>query len=416
MNIYAVVILAALGVQYALNVTGDVLNLGRLQADRPEEFEDTFDQEEYQEAQKYTRIRTGFGLLRSTIALAALLIFWFAGGFAWLDAVVRDWGFNPVVTGLCYVGLLILGQRALSLPFNAYSTFFIEEHFGFNKTTLRTFILDRIKGVVLGLAIGGPLLAVILWFFQSTGPYAWIYAWLVVTGVALVLQYVAPRYLMPLFNDFEPLEQGDLRNALLAFANTVDFSLDDIYVMDGSRRSSKSNAFFTGFGSNRRVVLFDTLVGTHTVDELVTVVAHEVGHYKKNHIWQRMAISVLQVGVLFLLLSLFLQVEGLYRAFYVDRTSVYAGLVFFGLLYTPVDLLLSLPLQAWSRKHEYEADRFAVKATDAPDAYASALKQLAATNKANLAPHPFYVALHHSHPPLRERIRAIQAAPTHASR
>ena len=408
MNVYGAVILAALLVEYILNVVADVLNLRNLQPNLPEAFADTFDEDEYTQSQAYTRVRTRFGLLRSTVGLTVLLAFWFAGGFAWLDGVVRGWELSRIVTGLCFIGLLIGAQGVLSLPFALYSTFVIEERFGFNEMTLGTFVLDRLKGLALGVAIGGPLLAALLWFFQHTGPYAWIYAWLTVTGIMLLLQYVAPRILMPLFNDFEPLEEGELREALLEYADSVNFTLDDIYVMDGSRRSSKSNAFFTGFGANRRIVLFDTLVEEQSVDELVTVVAHEMGHYKRHHIPQRMAISVLQTGVLFLLLSIFLQVEGLFEAFYVEQMSVYTGLVFFGLLYTPVDLLLSVPLQAWSRRHEYEADAFAVETTGRPATLISGLKQLAASNLANLTPHPFYVTLHHSHPPLRERIQQIQ--------
>ncbi|MFO8098237.1 MAG: M48 family metallopeptidase [Salinibacter sp.] len=412
MNVYGAIVLAALLAEYGLNAVADVLNLRTLQSALPDEFADTFDADTYAESQDYTRARTRFGLLQSSVGVVVLLAFWFAGGFAWLDGLVRGWELHPILTGLCYIGLLIGAQGVLSLPFSLYGTFVIEERFGFNETTLRTFVLDRLKGLALGLAIGGPLLAALLWFFQQTGPFAWIYAWGTVTVVMLLLQYVAPRFLMPLFNDFEPLEDGELRHAILDYADSVDFALDDIYVMDGSRRSSKSNAFFTGFGANRRIVLFDTLVEEQSVDELVTIVAHEMGHYKRHHIPQRMAISVLQTGVLFLLLSVFLQVEGLYAAFYVEQLSVYTGLVFFGLLYTPVDLFLSLPLQAWSRRHEYEADAFAVETTGRPGTFASALKQLAASNRAHLTPHPLYVALHHSHPPLRERIRHVREQAT----
>jgi len=413
MNAYALIILAALAAEYLLNLASDVLTLRTVQSDLPAEFEDTFDEDEYQETQEYTRVRTRFGLLRSTVGLGVLLAFWFAGGFAGLNTLVRGRELGPIVTGLFYVGLLAVGRGVLSVPFDVYSTFVIEERFGFNETTPRTFLLDRLKGLALGVAIGGPLLAAILWFFQSTGPYAWVYAWVAVTVVMLLLQYVAPRFLMPLFNDFDRLEEGDLRDALLSYADAVDFSLDDIYVMDGSRRSSKSNAFFTGFGRNRRIVLFDTLVNQHTVDELTSVVAHEVGHYKKDHILQRMIISVLQTGVLFLLLSFFLQAEGLYEAFYVEHMSVYAGLVFFGLLYTPVDVLLSIPLHAWSRRHEYEADRFAVETTGQPETFVRGLKRLAETNLSNLTPHPLTVLLNYSHPPLIKRIEAIRTRPSH---
>jgi STE24 endopeptidase len=408
-NTYAVIILAALLAEYTLNLVSDVLNLRHLQPTLPDEFTDTFDEEEYERTQEYTRTRTRLGWVSSTFGLAVLLAFWFAGGFEWLDTVVRGWGFGPIVTGLCYIGLLVLGRGALSLPFSVYSTFVIEERFGFNETTPKTFVLDLLKSVALGVAIGGPLLAAILWFFQSTGPYGWVYAWVVVTAVMLLLQFFAPRYLMPIFNDFEPLEEGELRDEIFSYADEVDFPVDDVYVMDGSRRSNKANAFFTGFGANRRIVLFDTLVGQLSVDELLSVVAHEMGHYKLHHIPQRIAISVIQTGVLFLLLSIFLQVEGLFHAFYVDQPAVYTGLLFFGLLYSPVDLLLSIPLNAWSRHHEFQADRFALETTGQGATLVSGLKRLAETNLSNLTPHPLTVILDYSHPPLLRRIDALRS-------
>jgi len=411
-NVYAVIILAALLAEYALNLVSDLLNLRHLQPELPEEFRDTFDEEEYERAQEYTRTKTRFGWISSTFGLAVLLIFWFAGGFEWLDTLVRGWGFGVIVTGLFYIGLLVLGRGLLSLPFSVYSTFGIEERFGFNETTPKTFVLDLLKSIALGVAIGGPLLAVILWFFQSTGPYGWVYAWVVVTGVMLLLQFFAPRYLMPIFNDFEPLEEGELRENILSYADEVDFPVSEVYVMDGSRRSNKANAFFTGFGANRRIVLFDTLVEQLSVDELLSVVAHEMGHYKLHHIPQRIAISVVQTGVLFLLLSVFLQVEGLFQAFYVDQLSVYTGLLFFGLLYSPVELLLSIPLNAWSRRHEFQADRFAVDTTGRAETLINGLKRLAETNLSNLTPHPLTVTLDYSHPPLLRRIDALRSAKT----
>lgn len=409
MNIYAIVILIALLAEYGLNVVSDVLNLRHLQRGLPEEFTDTFDEGEYERAQEYTRTRTQFGLLSSTFGLVVLLVFWFAGGFEWLDTLVRSWDYRSIITGLLYIGILILGRSLLSLPFSIYSTFVIEERFGFNETTPKTFVLDLVKSVALSVVIGGPLLAAVLWFFEAIGPLGWVYAWVVVTAVMLLLQFFAPRYIMPLFNDFEPLEEGDLRNTILSYADAVDFPVNEVYVMDGSRRSNKANAFFTGFGSNRRIVLFDTLVEKLDVDELLSVVAHEMGHYKLNHIPQRIAISVVQTGVLFLLLSVFLQVDALYQAFYVDQPAVYTGLLFFGLLYSPVDLLLSIPLNAWSRRHEFQADQFAVDTTERPGALVSGLKRLAETNLSNLTPHPLTVTLEYSHPPLIERVEAIRS-------
>lgn len=410
-NIYAVIILTALLAEFALNVVSDLLNLRHLKPELPEEFRDTFDEDEYEKAQNYTRTRTRFGLLSSTFGLGVLLLFWFAGGFEWLDTVVRGWELGPILTGLCYIGLLVLARGLMSLPFSIYSTFVIEERFGFNETTPKTFVLDLLKSLALGIAIGGPLLAAILWFFQATGPYGWVYAWIAVTAVMLLLQFFAPRYLMPIFNDFEPLEEGDLRNAILSYADRVDFPVNEVYLMDGSRRSNKANAFFTGFGSNRRIVLFDTLVEQLSVDELLTVVAHEMGHYKLHHIPQRIAITVVHTGALFLLLSIFLQVDGLFEAFYVNEPAVYTGLIFFGLLYSPADLLLSIPLNAWSRHHEFQADRFAVETTGRPETLVDGLKGLAETNLSNLTPHPLTVTLNYSHPPLLERIEAIREVP-----
>ena len=409
MNVYAVIILAALVAEYVLNVVSDVLTLRNQPDTVPEEFADTFDEDEYDKALDYNRTRTHFGLLSSAFGLALLLGFWFLGGFEWLDTLVRGWGFGPIITGLLYIGLLVLGRGALSLPFSIYSTFVIEERFGFNETTPKTFVLDLLKSLALGVAIGGPILAAILWFFESTGPYGWVYAWIAVTAVMLLLQFFAPRYLMPLFNDFEPLEDGDLRASILDYADRVDFPVNEIYVMDGSRRSNKANAFFTGFGANRRIVLFDTLVEELDNDELLSVVAHEMGHYKLHHIPQRIAISVVQTGVLFLLLSVFLQVDALFSAFYVDQPAVYTGLLFFGLLYSPVDLLLSIPLNAWSRRHEFQADRYAVNTTQRDESLVGGLKRLAETNLSTLAPHPLTVTLDYSHPPLLDRIDAIRA-------
>lgn len=410
MNIFAWIILIALLAEYGLNLVAGRLNLTALREAPPDEFAEVFDADEYRRSQEYTRAQTRFDWVSSTFDLAVLLVFWFAGGFEALDTWMRGFGWGPVLTGVAYIGVLGLTKGLLSLPFSAYATFVIEEHFGFNETTPRTFALDIVKGTGLSLVLGAPLLAAVLWFFASTGPYGWLYAWLAVTAFGLALQYVAPRFLMPIFNDFEPLEDGALREAILDYADEVDFAIDDVYVMDGSRRSSKSNAFFTGFGANRRIVLFDTLIEQHTVDELLTVVAHEIGHYKKKHIPQRMGISVVHTGVLFLLLSVFLQVEGLYDAFFVDQMSIYTGLIFFGLLYAPVDLLLSIPMQKLSRAHEFEADRFAIRTTRKVQAFIDALEKLAANNLTNLTPHPLCVALYYSHPPLPERIAALREA------
>jgi len=408
MNIYAIIILITLLLDYGLNLAADLMNIKHLKPELPDEFEGVYDEETYQKSQRYTWVKTRFGLISSTFSLVAILIFWFAGGFNYLDQIVRGWELGPIWTGLAYIGLLILLNSILSLPFSIYSTFVIEERFGFNKTTPKTFVLDMLKGLGLGILLGGPLLAGIIAFFQYGGTYAWLYAWGAVTAFTLFMQYIAPTWIMPIFNKFEPLEEGELRSAIRNYADSVDFPLQGVYVMDGSKRSSKSNAFFTGFGKNKRIALFDTLIEKHTVPEMVAVLAHEIGHYKKKHILKGMITSILHTGVMFLLLSIFLHFKGLFDAFYMDHMSVYAGLIFFGMLYAPIEMILSIIQQIFSRKHEYEADEYSVKTIEEPESMVQALKKLSKDNLSNLTPHPFYVFLNYSHPPVLQRIRAIR--------
>ena len=408
MNPFFLIILVALVLDFVLRLTASLLNLKALKLELPPTLEGVYNPEDYRKSQEYTRENMRFGLMVSAFQLLLLLAFWFAGGFNYLDQMVRAWGFVPIVSGLLYIGILLVAYSLLTLPFSVYDTFVIEGRFGFNRTTLRTFLMDRVKGLVLAILLGAPLLAGILSLFEYSGSYAWLYCWLIVTIFSLMVQFVAPTWIMPLFNKFTPLESGELRAAILNYARSVNFPVKNIFVMDGSRRSSKSNAFFTGFGRNKRIALFDTLTAKHTVPELVAVLAHEIGHHKKKHILQGVIISILHTGVLFFLLSVFLGSPSLYDAFYVEQQSIYTGLLFFGLLYTPIELLLSIVMQMLSRKNEYEADRFAAETIDEPQSLVDALKKLSASNLSNLAPHPFYVFLNYSHPPLLQRMRAIQ--------
>jgi STE24 endopeptidase len=412
MNVYAVIVLSTLLLDYTLNLLADFCNLRALRHELPAEFVDVYDADAYRKSQEYTRVQTRFGILTSTCMLAATLGFWFAGGFQGLDALVRSWHLGLLWTGLAYIGLLALGKGLLSLPFTLYDTFVIEARFGFNHTTLATFLTDLLKGLGLAVALGGPLLAGVMAFLAYAGPYAWVYCWLALTVFTLGLQWLAPTWIMPLFNTFTPLEPGALKDAILGYARTVNFAVEDVFVIDGSRRSSKSNAFFTGFGKHKRIALFDTLVTGHTVPELVAVLAHEIGHYKMKHVLRSTVLSIVHMGVMFALLSVFLNHAGLFQAFFVQQPSVYAGLVFFGMLYAPCELLLSIGMQMVSRRHEYEADRFAVDTFEEPTALAQALKKLSVHNLTNLTPHPLYVFLHYSHPPMLQRLRAIQGAAT----
>ena len=408
MNLFAVLIFVAIAFGFVLELVGNLLNLKALKLDLHADLEGIYKAEDYRNSQEYTRANTRLGLVNSGFALFLLLAFWFSGGFNWFDQVVRMWNFNPIVSGLMYIGILGFAYSLLVLPFSIYGTFVIEERFGFNRTTPGTFILDNIKGLVLAILLGGPLLAGILALFQYAGPYAWLYCWAALVVFSLAMQYIAPTWIMPLFNKFTPMESGELKEAILGYTHSVGFPVKNVLVMDGSKRSSKSNAFFTGFGRNKRIALFDTLIEQNSVSEVVAVLAHEVGHHKKKHILQGTIIGILHTGIIFFLLSLFMGSAGLYQAFYMSQESIYTGLLFFSLLYTPIELVLSILMQMFSRKNEYEADRFAAETIDDPASLAGSLKKLCATNLSNLTPHPFYVFLNYSHPPLLQRLQAIQ--------
>jgi STE24 endopeptidase len=409
MNYIAVIILLAMIAEVITNGVADFLNVRMAGKELPEAFKGMFEEEQYRKSQEYLHVKTGFGWVVSAVGLAVTLLFWFGKGFPYLDSWTRSLDRGPVLTGIIYIGALILVKGVISLPFSVYSTFIIEERFGFNKTRWITFIMDRIKGLFLAILIGGPLLAGILGFFIYAGSNAWLYCWITVTVFILIIQYIAPMWIMPLFNKFEPMDEGDLKDAVMEYARSIRFPLSNVFVMDGSKRSSKANAFFTGFGKNRRIVLFDTLVEQHSVEELVAILAHEMGHYKKKHIVKMMVIGVAQAGIMFFLLSLFISRQELFSAFYMETVSVHAGLIFFGMLYAPIDLFVGLLLQYFSRKNEYEADWFAVNTTKNPEAMSMSLKKLSVRNLSNLTPHPFYVFLNYSHPPVLERIEAIHS-------
>jgi STE24 endopeptidase len=409
MNPYLIFILTVLVVGYLLELAVSFLEIRSLQPELPAEFKDVYDEEKYRMSQEYTRVNTAFSLIQETITLLLTLVFILAGGFNAVDLLARSIGSGSISTGLLFTGLLILLSFLIGLPFSIYSTFVIEERFGFNKTTAKTFVLDLLKGMVLAAVIGGPLLAAVLWFFEITGSMAWIYCWLAVTLFTFILQFLAPVLIMPLFNKFTPLEDGELKEGITEYAAQQDFALQGIYTMDGSKRSTRLNAFFTGFGRFRRIVFFDTLVENLQSQEIIAVLAHEMGHFKQKHILKMMGISVLQTGVMFFILSLFLGNEQLFAAFGMEHVSVYAGLIFFGFLYAPVSMLLSILLHIYSRKNEYEADAWAVNTTaDRGEGLMNGLKKLSVHNLSNLTPHPLNVFINYSHPPVLQRIQAIR--------
>jgi STE24 endopeptidase len=407
-NPYFTVILLSVLLLHALEVVSSWLNLRRLSPVLPPGMEDVYEPEAYAKSQAYTRESERFDLLAGGVKLTAFLLFWLCGGFAWLDGLVSGWTASPVWQGVWGAGILYLLSTVLDLPFSWYDTFKIEAKYGFNKTTPGTFAADVVKGMLLAAGLGLPLIALLVWIFGF--PNAWLWAWLAVTVLMLALQYIAPRWLMPLFNKFTPLPDGSLKDAIHALSAKCQFPLAGLFVIDGSRRSTKANAFFAGFGRHKRIALYDTLIEKHPEPELIAVLAHEIGHFKCRHIVQRMVVSVVQLAVVFLLMGLFLNNTQLHAAFGVKEPRVWLSFVFFLFLFEPVQLLLGIAGNLWSRKHEFEADAYAARVTGGPQAMMSGLKRLARDTLANLTPHPLVVFLHYSHPPMPQRLAALAEA------
>lgn len=408
MNSWLLFLLTVIAVGYILELSVSLLNLRNLSPELPHEFNDVWDQQKYKHSQEYTRQNTRFAILQNTIATSITLVFLLAGGFNVIDLYARSFGYGEIITGLIFTAILLLLSLLLNLIFSIYSTFVIEERFGFNRTRPMTFALDTLKTIVLSAFIGGPLLALILWFFLSAGNLAWVYCWLGVFLVSIILQFLAPILILPLFNTFTPLEEGELKESIVSYTNKEQFKIRGVFVMDGSRRSTKLNAFFTGFGRFKKIVFFDTLTEALTSQQILGVLAHEMGHYKYKHLIKMLIASFVQTGCLFFLLSLIINNAKLFDAFGMENLSTYASLVFFGFLYSPVSLLISILVNYFSRKHEYEADNYAAVSTGNAQSLIDGLKILSSANLSNLTPHPFHVFLHYSHPPVLERIRALQ--------
>lgn len=408
MNIYLMIILFILIGNYLLDIVLETLNVRHVKTELPKEFVGYYDAEKYKKAQNYLKENTRFGIITDTITTPILLVFILIGGFNFVDQIARNFQFGSILTGLIFAGILMFASQILSIPFSIYSTFVIEEKYGFNRTTVKTFILDILKSWLLTVIIGGSIFLVILWFFNKAGDWAWVYCWIAVVLFQIILTFIAPIVIMPLFNKFFPLEDGELKTGIENYAKSQHFKMKGVFKMDASKRSTKSNAFFTGFGKFRRIVLFDTLIKKHTVDELVSVLAHEMGHYKKKHILKSILISIITTGLMFFILSLFINNQGLFSAFKMQHTSIYASLFFFAFLYTPINMVISIFSNILSRKHEYEADTYAVTTYGKPESMISALKKLTVDNLSNLTPHPLKVFLNYSHPPVLERIQSMR--------
>jgi STE24 endopeptidase len=401
-------ILSTLVGYYFLDSLAKLLNLRSLQMQVPREFMDVYDANRYRRSQEYTRLNTWFELTVSTFDLVTLLIFWFLGGFEVLDHLIRGFHLPPVLNGLLYLGILSASREALTLPFTIYHTFVIEQRYGFNRTTVATFIADRLKEWLLsGLLMAGFAL-IVLSLFEAFGLRAWIAGWLCTAAISVLLIYLAPTVVLPLFFKLSPVPDGPLRDQVTAFTLDQRFPIRELLVIDGSRRSSKANAFFTGFGSNKRIALYDTLISNHTVPELLAVLAHEIGHYKKHHIVRHLILGQFSLLLLFLGASFCISRPELFSAFSVSTPSYYVGLALYLILIRPLAVLFGIVMNYWSRRDEFEADRFAADALGDPNPLIQALKRLSKDSLSNLTPHPLLVSLHFTHPPLLARVQALR--------
>ncbi|MBU0946455.1 MAG: M48 family metallopeptidase [Proteobacteria bacterium] len=393
--------------EFLVQSAASLLNLRALEHQVPELFQKVIDKEEYAKSQDYTRATIQFSLCQETLLLVIIIGFLLGGGFPFLDGLAQHLGQGPISTGLIFIASLLLLIGLLNLPFSLYSTFVIEEQFGFNNTTLTTFLLDQLKIILLSFFLGIPLLSLILWFFESTGDMAWVYCWLCVCLFSIVLQLLAPVLILPLFNKFTPIGDEVLKNSIMAYCKKESFQLQGIYTMDGSKRSSKLNAFFTGFGRFKKIVFYDTLIQKLSDAEIVSVLAHEMGHYKHHHLYKQLVLSIGQSALLFYILSLMLGNVSLAQAFGLNQPSTYTSLVIFTFLYTPINLLLNCFTNFLSRQYEFQADLYAHTSITSDQALLEALKKLSKANLSNLTPHPFYVFLHYSHPPVTKRIKQL---------
>jgi STE24 endopeptidase len=407
MNFFLLFILFFLIAHFLLNSALEIINVRNLSEAIPEPFKDVLDPEEYAKSQRYLKDNTAHDLFSSFVNTAFIILFILFGGFNKVDLFARSFELSLIPTALIFAGTVYLLFWLLQLPFDVYDTFVIEERYGFNRSTVKTFVLDLFKGLMLAVVIGTPVLAALVWFFDSFGGYAALISWVVLTVIQIALTYLAPILILPLFNKYQPLEEGDLRTAIVDYAQKQNFRLQGIFVMDASKRSAKSNAFFTGWGRFKRVVLFDTLVEQHSIEEILAILAHEIGHYKNHHITKMMLVSIINMGIKLYLLSWFINNEALFAAFRMENLSIYASLFFFAILYSPVEFFLSIGLNALSRRYEYQADAFAAKTSDSK-ALIDALKKIVTTNLGNLTPHPWKVRLTESHPPVVQRIEALE--------
>ncbi|MDT8413772.1 MAG: M48 family metallopeptidase [Flavobacteriaceae bacterium] len=407
MNDLTVIITLVIIVNFGFNYVLDALNAKMFKTPLPKLIQDVYDSEKYEQSVAYKVENHRFDKIEALVGFLIMLGFLWLGGFGWTDQMARIVSENEVIIALIFFGILGLGSDLLGIPFSYYHTFVIEERFGFNKQTRKLFWTDKLKSWLLAGILGSVLLLVVIKLYAFAGDRFWWYAWLVITAFTVFMNLFYAQIFVPLFNKQTPLSKGSLRDKIEAYANKVNFSLQNIYVIDGSKRSTKANAYFSGFGKQKRITLYDTLIESLSEEEIVAVLAHEVGHYKKKHILWQMLVSILTMGVTLYILSLSLRFPLFSEALGIPNHSFHAGLVSFSLLYSPISMVLGVFGNLLSRKFEFQADAFAAE-TYRGEHLVGALKKLSSDALNNLTPHPAYVFVHYSHPPLLARILHLQ--------
>jgi STE24 endopeptidase len=400
------IIIAISALSYLFDQFLDYINLKAQRTDVPEEIAAFYDRAKYLKSLEYHKELTHFSFYTSAFSFLLSIGMLAFSGFGWLDGILRDLIGNEIALALVFFGILMLVSDVLTLPFQLYSTFVIEEKYGFNKTTIKTFFTDKIKGYLLAAVIGAPLLALLIYLIQAIGPNFWIWFSIIAAVFILFINMFYTSLILPLFNKLTPLPDSDLKTAIQQFAQKIDFPLDNIFVIDGSKRSNKANAFFSGIGKKKKIVLYDTLIQKHSTEELVAVLAHEVGHFKKKHIIWGFVLSILQVFFTMFVLSLMIYNENLSLALGAESLAIHINLIAFTILFAPISGITGLFMSMYSRKNEFEADAYA-RDTYSRDALATALKRLSVDSLSNLYPHPWYVFFHYSHPPLLRRLAAL---------
>tara|TARA_B110001450_G_scaffold110844_1_gene104655 strand:+ start:5109 stop:6341 length:1233 start_codon:yes stop_codon:yes gene_type:complete len=402
------IIISILIISFIIDRILDTLNEKYFDKKIPKELSDIYDQKEYEKSQAYKKTSAKFSKITSFITTLLTLIFFLVDGFKFLDIYARTFTNNPILIALIFFGIIILSSTFLSIPISYYNIFIIEEKFGFNKSSKKIFWIDKIKGLFISIILGGGILSLVIWFYQLTGTNFWIYSWGLVAFFSLFLNMFYAKLIVPIFNTQTALEDGELKSAIEMYVQKVGFTINNIFVVDGSKRSTKANAYFSGFGSQKRITLYDTLINDLETNEIIAVLAHEVGHYKRKHIIFNLIASILLSGLTLYILSLFINSPILSEALGVSSPNFHIGLIAFGILYTPISEFTGLFMNCMSRKFEYQADNFA-KETFEGHALVTSLKKLSKNSLTNLTPHPAFVFAYYSHPTLLNRIKNLES-------